>query len=246
MNYNKRLGQNFVVNPFYIERLLLLSDVKPNDIVLEIGTGYGELTKRLCEKANTVISYEIDKKLFKESQKILAKYRNLILINGDALKTNYKFNKMVSNLPYYISKRFVYWLTSKSFSSATVTMQKDFVEKLITQPSSKNYKAISVIAQLAFKIDVYDKIPPTAFYPIPKVSSYIVKFEPKNQHILNDDLIKNINFLLTFRGKKVRAVIKHLNKNNFYTNLERNLNLDARVEHLTPQECFSIAKILLR
>lgn len=249
MNYNKKLGQNFIVNPFYLERLIFLSDVKPDDIILEIGTGYGELTKKLCEKANTVISYEIDKKLFKNSQRMLAKYNNLVLINGDALKTNYNFNKVVSNLPYYISKRFIYWLVTKSFTSATVTLQKDFVEKLIAQPSSKNYKAISVIAQLAFKISVYDIIPPTAFYPVPKVFSYIVKFEPKNQYILNESLIKNINLIFTFRGKKVRTVIKHLSKNNFYfyNNLERECkNLNERIENLTPNECLSIAKILLK
>ncbi|MCX8188349.1 MAG: 16S rRNA (adenine(1518)-N(6)/adenine(1519)-N(6))-dimethyltransferase RsmA [Nitrososphaeria archaeon] len=247
MSGGRRLGQNFIVNPFYIARLLLLSDIKSDDIVLEIGTGYGELTKKLCEKANIVISYEIDKKLFKNSQKRLTKYNNLILINGDALKTNYMFNKVVSNLPFYISKRFIYWLITKSFTSATVTLQKDFVEKLIAQPSSKNYKAISVIAQLAFKINIYDKIPPTAFYPIPKVFSYIVKFEPKNQFVLNDSLIKIINFIFTFRGKKVRTMIKHLSKNNFY-NVEReckNLNINVNVEHFTPQECLYIAKILL-
>lgn len=250
MSYSKKLGQNFIVNPFYLERLVLLSDVKSDDIILEIGTGNGELTKKLCEKANTVISYEIDKKLFKNSQRMLAKYNNLILINGDALKTNYTFNKVVSNLPYYISKRFIYWLVTKSFTSATVTLQKDFVEKLIAQPSSKSYKAISVIAQLAFKINVYDIIPPTAFYPVPKVFSYIVKFEPKNQYILNKSLIKNINLIFTFRGKKIRTVIKHLSKNNFfYNNLEsefKNLNLNERIENLTPHECFSIAKILLK
>jgi 16S rRNA (adenine1518-N6/adenine1519-N6)-dimethyltransferase len=248
LKYNKRLGQHFIVDPLYIERIISVSEISSDDVVLEIGTGYGVLTKRLCEKAKIVISYEVDKKLFEISQKLLKSYNNLILLNDDALKTEYSFNKIVSNLPYYISKKFVYWLTKKSFNIATVTLQKDFVEKLISTPSSKNYRAISVVAQLAFNINICDKIPPTAFYPPPKVYSYITKFEPKSQLILDDSQIKIINQIFAFRGKKVRSLIKHFYRDKFYKlNLNENkiFDLKKRVEELYPLECLSLAKFLL-
>ncbi|MGB9724938.1 MAG: 16S rRNA (adenine(1518)-N(6)/adenine(1519)-N(6))-dimethyltransferase RsmA [Nitrososphaeria archaeon] len=248
MKSNKRLGQHFIVDPLYIERIISISEISSDDIVLEIGTGYGTLTKRLCEKAKIVISYEIDERLFDISQKLLKSYNNLILLNDNALKTKYSFNKIVSNLPYYLSKKFVYWLIKKSFTSATVTLQKDFVEKLISTPSSTNYKAISVVSQLAFNINIYDKIPPTAFHPPPKVYSYIVKFEPKSQVKLDDSQIKIINQIFTFRGKKIRSLIKHFYKNKIYKiklNENKIFNLEKRVEDLHPLECLSLAKFLL-
>jgi len=243
MKHGQRLGQNFIVIPFYLERMVSIAEVGPSDVVLEIGTGYGDLTRLLCEKAQKVLSFEIDKKLYLQAKEKLASYKNLFLFNGDGLSCITNFNKIVSNLPYSISRKFIYWLASKTFQSATVMLQKDFVKKLTSQPGTKSYRAVSVISQLAFKFSLFDEVPPIAFHPVPKVHSVILKIEPVNQP-LNELLIKRINYLSTFRGKKVNTMLKHMSCTNL-TNENGITSLkEKRIESLLPDEYLALAIFL--
>lgn len=245
MKYNRRFGQNFIANPYYLNRILSIAELKDNDTILEIGTGYGDLTEHLCKISHKVISYEIDRRLFYMAKDRLSSYKNLVLVNGNGLKCDYFFNKIVSNLPYNISKIFVYWLMENNFVSATVMLQKDFIEKLLAQPKVKNYRALSVIAQLSFRISVYDEVPPEAFYPAPKVYSCIVKFEPVNPPVVNIRLRKQINKIFTFRGKKVNFILKRLIQKPYFLPHEIELIKEERIEHLSPQSCLILGNFLL-
>jgi len=245
VKYNRWLGQNFMANPHYLDRILSIAELKDSDTILEIGTGYGDLTERLCKISYKIISYEIDRRLFSLAKNKLSSYKNLVLVNGNGLKCDYFFNKVVSNLPYTISKEFVYWLIEKNVVSATVMLQKDFIEKLLAQPKAKNYRALSVIAQLSFRISVYDEVPPKAFYPIPKVYSCIVKFEPVGHPIVNVRLRKQINQLFTFRGKKVNFILKRLLQKPYSLPSEIELMKEERIEHLSPPNCLVLGNFLL-
>lgn len=245
MKFRQRLGQNFMVDNHYLNRIMSIAAITPEDIVLEIGTGYGVLTELLCRKSGKVISYEIDKRLFLLAKKKLSNFKNLTLINGDGLKSTVKPTKIVSNLPYSISKAFIYWLVEKDFVSTTVTLQEDFVEKLLARPNSKSYRAISAICQLSFKISLYDRIPPEAFYPSPKVYSFITKIEPFKPMVLNRQLARQINQLFTFRGKKVDAVIRHYLKRSIPLGEDVTFLRGRRIQDLAPQECLTLAKFLL-
>lgn len=241
MKRSQQLGQNFIVTPFYLERMLSIAEVDSSDVVLEIGTGYGCLTSLLCEKAQKVLSFEIDKKLYLCAKEKLSSYKNLLLFNADGLSCVDSFNKVVSNLPYSISRRFIYWLASKTFQSATVMLQKDFVKKLMSPPGTKSYRAVSVISQLAFKLSLFDEVPPVAFRPVPKISSVILKIEPVNPPFLNDFLIKRINYLSTFRGKKVNAIVKQMP----FVDLKNISDLkEKRIESLSPDEYLMLATFL--
>ncbi|MEM3403557.1 MAG: rRNA adenine N-6-methyltransferase family protein [Nitrososphaeria archaeon] len=244
MKHSQQLGQNFVVMPFYLERMLSIAEIAPSDIVLEIGTGYGCLTSLLCEKAKKVLSFEIDKKLYLYSKEKLSSYKNLLLFNADGLSCTEGFNKVVSNLPYSISKRFIYWLALKTFQSATVMLQKDFVKKIMSPPGTKHYRAVSVISQLAFKLSLFDEVPPVAFNPVPKVHSMILKIEPVNPPLLNEFLMRMINYLSTFKGKKVNAIIKKTP----FTDLNDIKNIsglkEKRIETLSPDEYLMLATFL--
>ncbi|MGD0330489.1 MAG: 16S rRNA (adenine(1518)-N(6)/adenine(1519)-N(6))-dimethyltransferase RsmA [Nitrososphaeria archaeon] len=245
VKHGQRLGQNFIADPYYLDRILSVAELNCSDIVLEIGTGYGDLTERLCKISDKVISYEIDRRLFSLAKERLSSCTSLVLVNGNGLKCDYFFNKIVSNLPYAISKDFIYWLMEKDIISATVILQKDFVEKLLAQPKAKNFRALSVIAQLSFKISVFDEVPPEAFNPIPKVYSSIVKFEPVNPQVINIRLRKQINLLFTFRGKKVNSVLKRLLKKPYDLPREVDLIRDERIEHLPPKSFLTLGNFLL-
>lgn len=245
MKYDRRLGQNFMTNPYYLDRILSIAELSGNDTILEIGTGYGDLTERLCKISGKVISYEIDRRLFSIAKERLSSYRNLVLVNGNGLKCDYFFNKIVSNLPYTISKDFVYWLLEKDYVSATVILQRDFVEKLLAQPKAKNYRALSVIAQLSFRISVFDDVPPESFHPIPKVYSCIIKFELLSPTVMNVRLRKQINQLFTFRGKKVNSVLKRLLQKPYSLPSKVELMKEERIEHLSPQSCLTLGNFLL-
>lgn len=245
MKHGRRLGQNFIADPYYLDRILSVAELKCDDTILEIGTGYGDLTERLCKISDKVISYEIDRRLFSLAKERLSSCTNLVLVNGNGLKCDYSFNKLVSNLPYAISKDFIYWLMEKDIMSATVILQKDFVEKLLAQPKAKNFRALSVITQLSFKISVFDEVPPEAFNPIPKVYSRIVKFEPVNPQVIDIRLRKQINLLFTFRGKKVNSVLKRLPQKPCAIPREVDLIRDERIEHLPPKSLLTLGNFLL-
>ncbi|MGQ9781718.1 MAG: 16S rRNA (adenine(1518)-N(6)/adenine(1519)-N(6))-dimethyltransferase RsmA [Nitrososphaeria archaeon] len=246
MKHKHRLGQNFMIDHYYLDRIILISAIKPDDIILEIGTGYGVLTERLCKESNRVISYEIDKRLFWLAKKKLSNFKNLTLVNGDGLKSTVKFTKVVSNLPYSISRAFIYWLMQRDFVSATVILQDDFLEKLLAEPNSRNYRAISVASQLSFKTLVYDRIPPEAFYPPPKVHSRIVKIEPIKPMVLDKQMTMQINQLFTFRGKKTYSVIKHYLGRSLILNRKIKLLREKRIQNLSPQECLTLIKFLFK
>ncbi|MEM4311397.1 MAG: 16S rRNA (adenine(1518)-N(6)/adenine(1519)-N(6))-dimethyltransferase RsmA [Nitrososphaerales archaeon] len=225
----KRFGQHFMVKPELIDKMIALLNIRKRDVVFEIGAGRGELTERLAQFSKKVIAYEIDERLFREAKERLYNKENINLVLGDAFKSHRSFDLLISNLPYSRSSDFICWLAGKRFKRALVTLQSDFVKKLLAKPGDKNYRAISVIAQIAFKITIKDKIEREAFNPKPKVTSYLVLIGQKNR--LKD--VRFIKTLFSFRGKKLSKALKKLTLSNLKLN---DGFLSKRVEHLTPDE----------
>jgi len=228
MKRRRLFGQHFMLDKELLDKMVRLLNIGSEDVVFEIGTGRGELTERLANKAKKVITYEIDKELYEEAKKRLSNFKNVKVILGDAFKSRRSFDLLISNLPYSRSSDFINWLAKRKFKRALVTLQKEFVDKLLAKPGDKRYRAISVIAQLAFKITIIEEIRREAFFPPPKISSYLVLIEPKR--ILKDTNL--IKFLFSFRGKKISSVLKKLGK-------EKELK-EERVEKLTPEDFLRI------
>ena len=147
MNIKNNSDQNFLIDSLMIKKLLEYSSVTEDDCVYEIGTGKGEITQKLCQKAKFVTSSELDKSLYNISHNKLSSYNNLDLLHMDGFQYTGKFDVFVSSLPYSESRRFIYWLINKNFKNAVVILQKEFIDKITSPPNNTNYPPVSLISQ---------------------------------------------------------------------------------------------------
>ncbi len=212
-NQKTTLGQNFLVDNETIKNIIELSRVNKEDIVYEVGSGKGVLTAELCKISKLVHSFEIDFSWYSYCQKNL-KYGNLNLFNLDGFDNNLNlpFDVFFSSLPYNESRNAFLWLCQREFSKGIILLQKEFVEKLMSQPGNKNYRAISILAQYRFSINKLLDIPCSSFDPRPKVNSVLIEIFPKTDP-LSKKIIDDIQFLLSFRKKSVSFIFKYFKMN---------------------------------
>lgn len=246
MKNKSNLGQNFLVDTKIIDKIIELSRIDKEDIVYELGTGNGTLTEKLCKISKFVHSFELDSKIYEQAKKLL-KFDNLELFNLDGLnkKLNIQFDVFFSSLPYYESRRALSWLCQKQFKRGIILLQREFVEKLISEPGNKNYRAISILSQYRFSITVLLKVPPSSFSPKPPVESLLVEICPKN-YPLSLQVINDIQFLFSFRKKTVSFVLNHYNR-QYKDNLDKSAISDIasiRIAQLTPSQILRLNDVL--
>ena len=229
----KLLGQHFLNSQNIAKSIITEAKITKKDIVFELGTGLGVLTPLLCEQAKKVISVDADEKLVRSAKSKFSKINNLVLKSGDGFMTQDTFSIFVSNLPYSRSKDAIEWLAQSTFSHGVIMVQKEFAEKLVAK-SSKNRKAISIIATHAFEISVVSKVGKNNFSPPPKVDSVILKIIKKNS--INDEIIQTINKIFSYRRKTIKNILKQFNKETM---------VDKRVDDLTGDEIINLANQIL-
>ncbi|MEM4221862.1 MAG: 16S rRNA (adenine(1518)-N(6)/adenine(1519)-N(6))-dimethyltransferase RsmA [archaeon] len=186
VKYNFRLSpvldQYLLVDSGVIERAIRYADLKPSDEVLEIGPGFGFITRELIKKAGKVIAVEKDKRLEKILKSILPAL-NLELIFQDFLEiepSSIQFNKVVSAIPYSLSAPITFKLLEYNFEKAVLFYQKEFGEKMVAKPGDSEYGRLSVSVQYYFNAQLKEIIRKDCFYPTPKVDSCIMVLERKN------------------------------------------------------------------
>jgi len=174
----KHLGQNILVDRNIIAKEAALAGDRRDSIVLEIGPGTGMLTKELAKHAKKVIAIEKDPEILEEAKRN-ADSSNIEWILADAMKMEWpRFDKMVSNLPYYLSSEIIFKLLEQKFGTAVLICQKEFGERMAGRPG-KNYSRLTVNAQLRAEVELCGAVSKTCFMPIPKVDSVIVRLTPK-------------------------------------------------------------------
>ncbi len=203
----KLLGQHFLNSKSIAEFIVKEAKISKTDIVFEIGTGLGILTPLLCKNAQKVISVDADESLIKKAKSEFARFNNLVLEWGDGFEKKDEFSIFVSNLPYSKSKDAIEWLAQNSFSHGIIMVQKEFAEKLIA--TSKNRRAISIIATHAFDIEKISNVGKNNFSPPPKVDSVILKISKKT--IMDKKLVSTINDIFSYRRKTVKNILKQFN-----------------------------------
>ncbi len=176
----RRLGQHFLRSErVALELLAPLRDARPSDVVAEIGTGRGSLTRRLAGVNALVVSAELDPDLCAAAASSLDRTWNLEIVCGDAYRVIRRFDYLISSPPYSESSATVEWLASKGFRAASLVLQEDFVRKALDGPSDSRYGAMSAFFQLAFRAELGNRVPPNAFSPPPKVNSRVVFLRPR-------------------------------------------------------------------
>jgi 16S rRNA (adenine1518-N6/adenine1519-N6)-dimethyltransferase len=177
----KSLGQNFLVDPNYVRKIINTAEIMPHETVLEIGPGHGVLTRALAEKAQQVIAIELDRALLKILQEKLADLKNLKLIQADAMTFDYQQLdgpvKVVANLPYNIATPLIFRLFKirKKLTQMILMLQKEVGQRIVAKPGGKDYGVLSVTLQYYTEPRLMFTVPRTCFVPRPRIDSAIVK-----------------------------------------------------------------------
>ena len=213
----KQWGQNFLIDQNLLQFIVKAAELSRNDVVLEIGTGTGSLTRLLAQNARHVFAVELDRKLFEIMEETLKDYNNVTTFNKDILKSKHHIHpmiieavsdyiraappsenltvKVVSNLPYYISTPVIIDLLQEVLPIKTMILmlQRDTTDRMKAQPGTRNYGVLSIMTKLFADAKVLKKLPPDVFWPVPLVDSAIVKMEV-NQHRHADRIHDYQNF----------------------------------------------------
>lgn len=186
-HFQKKFGQNFLIDPHVLEKIVEAAGIGPDDFVLEIGPGIGTMTQYLCEHAGKVMAVEIDRKLMEILEETLSAYDNVTVVNEDILKldiakiaeeeNNGKPIKVVANLPYYITTPIIMELFESKvpLDSVTVMVQKEVAERMQAEPGTKEYGALSLAVQYYAEAEIVANVPPNCFMPRPNVGSAVIR-----------------------------------------------------------------------
>lgn len=192
-DFQKRFGQNFLIDEHVIEKIMKAADLTEEDCILEIGPGIGTMTQYLAEAVREVIAVEIDKNLIPILEDTLSDYSNIIIKNEDILKVDInalvnqhnqgKPIKVVANLPYYITTPIIMGLFEKHvpLESMIVMVQKEVAERMQVGPGTKDYGALSLAVQYYAEPEIVANVPQNCFIPRPNVGSAVIKLTRHRQ-----------------------------------------------------------------
>lgn len=185
--FQKKFGQNFLIDTHVLEKIISAAGITKNDCVLEIGPGIGTMTQYLAENAGHVVAVEIDWNLIPILKETLADYDNVTVINEDILRVDIKalaeeYNggkpiKVVANLPYYITTPIIMGLFESGvpIDNITVMVQKEVADRMKEGPGSKDYGALSLAVQYYAEPEIVANVPPNCFIPRPNVGSAVIR-----------------------------------------------------------------------
>lgn len=185
--FQKKFGQNFLVDRNILDKIIESADITKQDCVLEIGPGIGTMTQRLAEKAGEVVAVEIDRNLIPILQDTLSDYNNVTIMNEDILKVDInalveernggKPIKVVANLPYYITTPIIMALFEKHvpLQSVTIMVQKEVADRMQVGPGTKDYGALSLAVQYYARPEIITRVPAACFMPKPGVDSTVIR-----------------------------------------------------------------------
>ena len=187
--FKKKFGQNFLIDPHVLDKIVDAAQITKDDFVLEIGPGIGTLTQYLCENARQVLAVEIDDKLIPILKETLQPYDNVEVLHGDILKQDIQqiadtYNdgkpiKVVANLPYYITTPIIMELFESHvpLANVTVMVQKEVADRMKAEPGTKDYGALSLAVQYYANPYIAAFVPPNCFMPRPNVGSAVIRLD---------------------------------------------------------------------
>lgn len=248
-HFQKRYGQNFLIDSHILEKIVQAAEIGSEDFVLEIGPGIGTMTQYLAEAAGWVTAVEIDKALIPILQDTLSVYPNVTIINQDILKLDIaalakeknggKPVKVVANLPYYITTPIIMGLFESHvpLQSITIMVQKEVADRMQAGPGSKDYGALSLAVQYYAKPEIMFSVSPGCFMPRPGVGSAVIRLVryEKNPVSVTDQEFMFALIRAAFGQRRKTLVNSLVNAGNLQVTREqitqvlKEMNLDASI-----------------
>ncbi|MBL6857251.1 MAG: ribosomal RNA small subunit methyltransferase A [Pelagibacteraceae bacterium] len=252
----KSLGQNFLTDKNIINKIINFSEINKNNI-LEIGPGTGNLTRKIIEKKpKKLLLVEKDNLLSRNLKNEFKNFNNVKIYNNDILKFDIEknINKdtiIIGNLPYNVSSqilikliRFKKWLPK--FKRLVLMFQKEVADKILASYGSEHYGRLAIITAAKLKVVDYFDVSPNSFYPVPKVKSTVLIFEPiinKDYKVKNIENLEKISHIFFSRKRKmINKAFKILFKEPEEVAKKIHIKLSLRPTRLTICEYFKIAK----
>jgi len=251
----KYLGQNFLTDKHTQQKIIQACDLKPEDVVVEIGPGQGVLTRLIAPKVKRLIGVETDRDLIEPLRASLP--NSVEIIQADFLKWDMSHLpagiKVIGNIPYYISTPIIERLIEerKKISAAFLTVQLEFGQRLSAKAGGRDYGSLSCFAQYYADIKMLFKIKKTCFNPVPKVDSCFLRLtmrpHPEENTQLEEFLFKLIQTAFQQRRKNIVNSLKGMvGKEKLEESLiNLGIDLNARPENLTLSNYIALSKALM-
>lgn len=256
----KSLGQNFLRDEAVIDRIVKALDLKHDETVVEIGAGEGALTKKLIATGADVLAIEIDSELVPKLRSQFALENKFSVIEADVLAVDLQSAlaenphsafrnphsiKLVGNLPYYISTAILQKLAAERqvFSNIVLMLQREVAKRVTALPANSERGYLTVTTEAAFEVTHLFDVPPTAFFPEPKVWSSVVMLTPKPKSVGDEQRFKDlISAAFAQKRKTITNNLKHI-RGDAATVLEKtNIDSRRRAETLTLDEWLALYK----
>ncbi|MFX1327919.1 MAG: 16S rRNA (adenine(1518)-N(6)/adenine(1519)-N(6))-dimethyltransferase RsmA [Promethearchaeota archaeon] len=258
---NKQLGQNFLIDKNVINRIILLSEVSKNDIVLEVGPGLGALTEQLIKSVNKLYAIEIDKRLYSYLSQKFSNFNNIEIINGDILEIDIPFhNKMVSNIPYKITGPILHKIFFKEKPPEGILLiEKSIADRIFLPKNYKSFSRIGISVNAFMKPISKSNISEMSFFPSPKIGLSLIKIIPReiiNPFLLDksskDYFLKFIAGIMPYKNRNIVNAIdmffktlkdNHYNKEEILMLLQENNYQNKKLFSFKIQEFIEISKL---
>lgn len=257
--FKKKFGQNFLLDQNILNNIVGVGNITKYTLVIEVGVGAGALTKKLSEKAKTVLGYEVDLALKESLNEILKNYKNINIIYDDFLNRNikediskyqYKNIMVVANLPYYITTPIITKFIEEQINveKIIVMVQNEVADRFSAKPGTKAYNSLTIFLNYYFDIKKEFTVSRNVFYPKPNVDSAVVSFTRKEKRleVKNEDLFfKLVRDAFTQKRKTLKNNLKgyDLDKiNDTLKSFEKDINF--RAENITIDEFVEISNKL--
>ncbi len=250
----KKWGQNFLVDPNISRKIARMADLQPDDRVWEIGPGRGILTEAILESCGNLTSFEIDTELIDDLEAKFADHTHFRLVTGDILRVDWNDylqpdTKVIANLPYQITSPFLFRLVENRdrIRCAVIMIQKEVADRIVAQPSTKDYGILTVKLNLAFEPERLFNVEPHLFFPKPKVRSTVIRLIPRSDPPEIEDMTlmyRLIEACFHNRRKTLRNNLKRMVSSETMPALEDAIDLTRRGETLAEEDFLLLYRLI--